>query len=50
MGKSISNGVEIFRNALHSAGLGQEIDDFDDSGDEHDPVGEWAYIEEVAAD
>ena len=50
MGKPIANGVEIFRNALRSAGLGQEIDDFDDSGDEHDPVGEWACIEGAAAD
>ena len=40
MGKVIPDGREVFRNALNSAGFGEE---FDEPGDEHDAVGEHAY-------
>ena len=46
MGKSISSGHDIFRNALNSAGF---VEEFDDPEDEHDVVGDRAYDDEVAA-
>ena len=51
MGKPVPSGREIFRNALGSAGMAQEVDEYDESSDEHDVVGEWAYQPNaVAAD
>ena len=49
MGKPMVDAREVFRNALNSAGIGQAIEEFDDTGDEHDQVGEWAYQGEVVA-
>jgi hypothetical protein len=52
MGKSIPDGSEVFRNALSSAGLHQEVDDYDDIEDEPDTVEDLAYngVATVAAD
>ena len=36
---------------LGSAGMAQEVDEYDETSDEHDVVGDWAYQENaVAAD
>ena len=45
MGKSMPGGREVFRNALTSAGF---VEEFDESEDEHDSVGERAYDDDVA--
>ena len=51
MGKPVPTGREIFRRALGSAGIAQEVDEYDESSDEHDVVGDWAYQDDpVAAD
>ncbi len=51
MGKPTPTGREIFRRALGSAGMAQEVDEYDETSDEHDVVGGWAYQENaVAAD
>ena len=51
MGKPTPTGREIFRRALGSAGMAQEVDEYDETSDEHDVVGDWAYQENaVAAD
>ena len=42
MGKPAPAGREIFRRALDSAGMAQEVDEFDESSDDHDAVGDWA--------
>lgn len=51
MGKPVQSGREIFQRALGSAGMAQEVDEFDESSDDHDAVGDWIYQENaVAAD
>ena len=51
MGKPMPTGREIFRSALGSAGMAQELDEYDETNDDHDQVGEWAYQDDaVAAD
>lgn len=50
MGKTIPSGREVFQNALHDAGLGQQIDEFEDEEEEYDVVGALAYQEVVAVD
>ena len=49
MGKPLPAGREIFRRALGSAGMAQEVDEYDETSDEHDVVGDWAYQENAAA-
>ena len=48
MGKSIPGGREVFQNAVSSAGLAQETDDYEDVEDEPDAVGERTYDDNVA--
>ena len=51
MGKPAPTGREIFRRALGSAGMALEVDEYDETSDEYDVVGDWAYQESaVAAD
>ena len=49
MGKPVPSGRDVFINALRSAGVGQVVDEYDDTEDEHDTVGEWSYQDEVVA-
>ena len=39
MGKPVPSGRDVFVNALRSAGIGQVVDEYDDTEDEHDTVG-----------
>ena len=41
MGKPMPTGRRIFRRALGSAGTAQEVDEYDEAGDEHNVVGDW---------
>ena len=49
MGKPVPSGREIFKSALGSAGMAQGVDEYDESSDEHDVVGDWVYREEAVA-
>ena len=49
MGKPTQNGRDTFVNALRSAGIGQAVDQFEDTEEEHDTVGGWLYQEEALA-
>ena len=49
MGKPTQNGRDTFVNALRSAGIGQAVDEFEDTEEEHDAVGGWLYQEEAVA-
>ena len=51
MGKPTPAGREIFRSALGSAGMAEEVDEYDENSEEHDVVGDWALQDSaVAAD
>ena len=50
MGKAVPSGTETFLKALNSAGIEQATDEFDDTDEEHDVVGEWAYRDVAVAD
>lgn len=55
MGKSLPSGREVFQNALYQAGLWEQVelaapvDEYEESDEEFDPVGELDFEEERAA-
>ena len=49
IGKTIPGGREVFPNALRSAGIGQSVDDFEETEEEYDVVGQWSYQDDMAA-
>ena len=49
MGKPAPTGREIFRSALGAAGMAEEIDEYDESSEEHDVVGDWALQDSALA-
>ena len=48
MGKPMPSGRETFLNALNSAGIEQDMDEFEDT-DESDLIGAWVYQDDAVA-
>ena len=49
MGKTIQEGREVFLNSLQSAGIDQSVDDFEETEEEYETVGQWSYQGDMAA-